>query len=172
MENPRESKTRGTTPSVFTQFITRGKLVKGKDGKKTRQRCGAVVGIVEDNNLKIGWSLCNNKTHRTFRFVDNGEEVMAQERVIRGDRFDKEQALNLAEGRARNQHSHSLTFDISFPVTKTELTNKGVPQSSLTGISQIVSEAITAGHKIDKVTIFNTKAPVEPKVATRVWTAV
>lgn len=120
---------------TLKQIIRRGgvKLVNGQPKQK---RVGAVVAIVKDKTLNIGWSLCNRKE---------------------GDRFNTEIAENLASGRAIGQHENSISLKISNPISKEEMMRRGVPQSCIRPIQDLISTALHTNNDIKYIVIFNTK---------------
>ena len=65
------------------------KFIRGKDGR----RKGVVVAL---SRTEIGVSMCRDKG----RIVELDEDLIT---VIPGDRFDRERALEIAVGRARNK---------------------------------------------------------------------
>lgn len=143
----------GSPTGTYTSFVTGGKAVLNtKDGQFYRQRRGAVTVVVEGTTLKVGWSLCNYKS---------------------GDRFSAEQAQNLAEGRARNQHSNSLKFSKTEAPTTADLIDSGVPQSVLSAMGEAITEALSRHSGIRSIQIFNSKPKPSTSTTPKVlWNSV
>jgi hypothetical protein len=143
--------------SVYADYVTRGPRFQ-KDGKVFQQKVGAVVAVVDGDNLKVGWSLC---------FAGTPDQPGRKRKE--GDRFSPEIAMSLAEGRARQQHSNSIKYGkLQVPSTVT-LMKKGVPQSCLKTMSGIISRAIGDHPEIRRVVIFNTKTEKKDPTPQLMW---
>lgn len=144
--------------TTYASWIHRGPRFK-KDEKTYVPRVGAVVATVEGTTLKIGWSLCNQK--------DTNIPTLGI--YVAGDRFDPEHAMSLAEGRARLQNKNSLTFNKGAAPTTRELMRKGVPQSALSAMKQVVQQALADHSDIRKVIIFSKKTEKVESTPEKVW---
>lgn len=152
----------------YTQYVTKNKQIVTSTKVKSKrhpnksfilrqkmtvtQKRGAVTAVVVKNRLQIGWSLCNSGS---------------------GDRFSSEQALNLSEGRAINQHKNSLEFKASSPPSMSSLAERGVPHSTLPAMCEVIRLAFQDNKNIDTVEIFREKNKTISKTTpVKMWKAV
>ena len=133
--------------TTYADYVTRGRQVKVGD-KVYQPKVGAVVVVVDNTTLRVGWSLCNGKE---------------------GDRFNPEMSMSLAEGRARLQHVNSLRFGKNQVPTTMEMIRKGVPQSCLAVMSSLITRALADHKTIRNVTVFNTKTEKQTPAPQLMW---
>ena len=145
------------TNNKFVIFVTRRKG-KNPDGSFIRSRVGAVVGVVEGDTLSLGWSLCNTS-----------KKTLSDGTTYPGDRFNPELAVNLAEGRARNLHKYHLTYNIKDNPTVDELIKKGVPQSTINALADVVQVAMQK-FQVKNVKIYCDRQPIQ-NTPTLAWNA-
>lgn len=147
---PRKSLKKLGRTSIFDHcyqtYIHRGPMFM-VDGKAHQRRVGAVVGIVTNKKLSIGWSLCNSKE---------------------GDRFNPEVGISIATGRASAPHENSISIKVKAGVSTQELIQKGVPQSSLSAMSEVIQLAMKNHHDLETIVIFNDKR-VRAKTPKLLW---
>lgn len=152
---------------TYQDFIRKGPKFKSLvDGKVHQRAVGAVVAVVDGQNLRIGWSLCNSNNQYMGQKVINGVSVVM---MLQGDRFDPNHAVELAEGRARRQAKTSLIYSRKVTPTISELMAKGVPQSSISVMGNIIKRAFEDNPQINCVTIFSSKTPKQEPVPQKVW---
>ena len=135
------------TITTYTGYIHRGRTIV-INNKSYQRKVGAVVAVVDGTTLRIGWSLCNSKE---------------------GDRFNPEIAMSLAEGRARQQHSNSVKYSKRQAPSTSELMRKGIPQSCLSTMSQLITRAFADHPELRQVQIFNIKTERQESAPQPMW---
>lgn len=143
----RKIKIMSSNITTYADYVSRGRQVK-VSGKVHQRKVGAVVVVVDGSVLRVGWSLCNGKE---------------------GDRFNPEIAMSLAEGRARLQHTNSLRFGKNQVPTTLDMIRKGVPQSCLSTMSNLITKALNDHKTIHSINVFNTKTEKQTSTPQLMW---